>query len=452
LIPPTSRPPDLIAAIATPPGRGGIGVIRVSGPGAEALGLTLTGRTLKPRHATHAAFIDSGQQPIDEGLVLFFPGPHSFTGEDVVELQGHGGPAVLQALLSRCLELGARLAQAGEFTRRAYLNGKLDLAQAEAVADLIDASSREAARSALRSLSGEFSRRIQVLQHGLTELRMRVEASIDFPEEDDVVQVEVARVASGLARTLAALDEVLAAARQGALLREGVNVVLIGQPNVGKSSLMNALAGNEVAIVTEFAGTTRDAIRQEIQIEGVSFHLIDTAGLRTTEDPVEKIGIARAWSAIEQAGIALLLVDAQHGLGSAEQDIVARLPAGIARLSVHNKIDLAGETARVVETGDATEVWLSAKTGAGVALLRRELLRLAGWQPAGEGGFMARARHLAALHRARGHLLDATVLGKQLELQAEELRLAQEALAEITGEFSPDDLLGEIFSRFCIGK
>jgi tRNA modification GTPase len=262
----------------------------------------------------------------------------------------------------------------------------------------------------------------------------------------------MARVASGLARTLAALDEVLAAARQGALLREGVSVVLIGQPNVGKSSLMNALVGDEIAIVTEVAGTTRDAIRQEVQIEGVSFHLIDTAGLRATEDPVEKIGIARAWAAIDQAGIALLLVDAQHGLGSAEQDIVQQLPAGIARLSVHNKIDLAGEAPRVVDTGGAAEVWLSAKTGEGIPLLRRELLCLAGWQPAGEGGFMARARHLAALNRARGHLVQATDLGRQLELQAEELRLVQEALTEITGEFSPDDLLGEIFSRFCIGK
>ena len=427
-------------------------MIRVSGPGAEDLALALTGRKLKPRHAAHVAFLDASDQPLDEGLVLFFPGPHSFTGEDVVELHGHGGPAVQQALLSRCLELGARLAQAGEFTRRAYLNGKLDLAQAEAVADLIDASSQEAARSALRSLSGEFSRQIQTLQSTLTELRMRVEASIDFPEEDDVVQVETARVANGLARTLAALDEVLAVARQGALLREGVNVVLIGQPNVGKSSLMNALAGDEIAIVTEVAGTTRDAIRQEVQIKGVSFHLIDTAGLRATEDPVEKIGIARAWAAIDQAGVALLLMDAQHGLGDAEQDIVARLPAGIARLNVHNKIDLAGEAPRVVATGDAAEVWLSAKTGQGVELLRGELLRLAGWQPAGESGFMARARHLAALNRARGRLQEAAEPGKQLELQAEELRLAQEALSEITGEFTPDVLLGEIFSRFCIGK
>ena len=416
------------------------------------LALALTGRRLKPRHATHVVFLDAAGQSLDEGLVLFFPGPHSFTGEDVVELHGHGGPAVLQALLSRCLELGARLAQAGEFTRRAYLNGKLDLAQAEAVADLIDASSQEAARAALRSLSGEFSRHVRTLQNTLTELRMRVEASIDFPEEDDVVRVEMAQVANGLLRTLAALDEVLAAARQGALLREGVNVVLIGQPNVGKSSLLNALAGDEIAIVTEVAGTTRDAILQEVQIEGVGFHLIDTAGLRATVDPVEKIGIARAWAAIERAGIALLLVDAQHGLGSAEQDIVRRLPAGIARLNVHNKIDLAGEAPRVVQTGDAAEVWLSAKTGEGIPLLRRELLRLAGWQPAGEGGFMARARHLAALNRARSHLLKAAELGEQLELQAEELRLVQGALSEITGEFSPDDLLGEIFSRFCIGK
>ncbi len=427
-------------------------MIRISGHGAEGLALALTGRRLKPRHATHVVFLDAAGQSLDEGLVLFFPGPHSFTGEDVVELHGHGGPAVLQALLSRCLELGARLAQAGEFTRRAYLNGKLDLAQAEAVADLIDASSREAARAALRSLSGEFSRHVRTLQITLTELRMRVEATIDFPEEDDVVRVEMAHVANGLLRTLAALDEVLATAHQGALLREGVNVVLIGQPNVGKSSLLNALAGDEIAIVTEVAGTTRDAILQEVQIEGVGFYLIDTAGLRATVDPVEMIGIARAWAAIERAGIALLLVDAQLGLGNAEQDIVRRLPPGIARLNVHNKIDLTGEAPRVVQTGGAAEVWLSAKTGEGIPLLRRELLRLAGWQPAGEGGFMARARHLAALNRARSHLLKAMELGEQLELQAEELRLVQGSLSEITGEFSPDDLLGEIFSRFCIGK
>lgn len=429
-----------------------MGVIRVSGQGAQALARAMTGRILKPRHATHLKFLDAGGGALDEGLALFFPGPHSFTGEDVLELQGHGGPAVMQALLSRCLELGARLAQAGEFTQRAYLNGKLDLAQAEAVADLINASSQEAARSALRSLTGEFSRRVQTLLAGLIELRMRVEASIDFPEEEDVVQVEKEKVKAGLAQSLAALDAVLASARQGALLQEGVSVVLIGQPNVGKSSLMNALAGDEVAIVTDIAGTTRDAIRQDVHIEGVAFHLIDTAGLHETVDPVEKIGIARTWAAVEQAAIALLLVDAQHGLGAGERTILQQLPEGIARLTVHNKIDLASEPPRLDKSLHGAEVWLSAKTGHGMALLKRELLCLAGWRPTGEGSFMARSRHLAALDRARSHLERASGLGNQLELQAEEFRQAQQSLSEITGEFTPDDLLGEIFSRFCVGK
>jgi len=427
-------------------------VIRVSGPGAQELARAIAGRSLKPRYATHVKFLDAGDHALDEGLALFFPGPHSFTGEDVLELQGHGGPAVMQAVLSRCLELGARLAQAGEFTRRAYLNGKLDLAQAEAVADLIDASSLEAARSALRSLTGEFSRRIHALLESLIELRMRVEASIDFPEEEDVVRAEKEKVKTGLALTLAALDDVLSSARRGALLREGVNVVLIGQPNVGKSSLMNALAEDEVAIVTDIAGTTRDAIHQEVQIEGLVFHLIDTAGLHETDDTVEKIGIARTWNAIEKASMALLLVDAQHGIGAGEQAILQKLPAGIIRLSVHNKIDLANELPRLVESMGGTEIWLSAKTGQGLALLKQALLRQAGWQPAGEGSFMARARHLDALGRARVHLVNAVVLGDQLEIQAEEFRLAQDALAGITGEFTPDDLLGEIFSRFCVGK
>lgn len=429
-----------------------MGVIRVSGPGTQDLTRAITGRSLKPRYATHVTFLDVSGHALDEGLALFFPGPHSFTGEDVLELQGHGGPAVMQAVLSRCLELGARLAKAGEFTQRAYLNGKLDLAQAEAVADLIDASSQEAARSALRSLTGEFSRRIHTLLESLIELRMRVEASIDFPEEEDVVQVEKEKVKTGLAWTLAALEEVLSSARQGALLKEGVNVVLIGQPNVGKSSLMNALAGDEVAIVTDIAGTTRDAIHQEIQIEGLIFHLIDTAGLHKTDDPVEKIGIARTWTAIEKAAIALLLVDAQHGIGAGEQAILDQLPTGITRLNIHNKIDLANEQPRLEESIHGTEVWLSATTGQGLALLKQTLLRLAGWQPTGEGSFMARARHLAALDRARAHLVNAEVLDDQFELQAEEFRLAQEALAEITGEFTPDELLGEIFSRFCVGK
>ena len=440
---------DTVAAIATAPGRGGVGVIRVSGSGAEGVAKALLGRLPRPRYATLAEFKDAQGQPIDQGLALYFPAPHSYTGESVLELHGHGGPAVLQALLARCLELGARLAEPGEFTRRAYLNGKLDLAQAEAVADLIDAASVEAARSAARSLVGEFSRRVQALQASLTELRMRVEATLDFPEEEDVVAVEAARVKAGLERILADLERVLASAEQGALLREGVHVALIGQPNVGKSSLLNALAGEEVAIVTEIAGTTRDAIRQAVDIEGVPFWLVDTAGLRETDDPVEKLGIARTWAAVEKAGIALLLVDAAHGIGSREDAIIARLPVGIARLTVHNKIDLNRGAPRASEDDG---VWVSAKTGAGMDLLRQALLRLAGWQPAGEGTFLARRRHVRALEDTRAHLRSAARLAGQLELQAEELRLAQEALAAITGEHTPDDLLGEIFSRFCVGK
>lgn len=440
---------DVIAAIATPPGRGGIGVVRVSGGELAALARDLIGGLPKSRHATYTCFLDAAGLPIDQGIALYFPAPHSFTGEHVLELQGHGGPAVMQALLARCQQLGARLAEPGEFTYRAFLNGKLDLAQAESVVDLIDAASAEAARSALHSLTGEFSRRIQAMQARLTELRMRVEASLDFPEEEDVVEAEQAKVRAGIAETLAGLVGVLTAARQGALLRDGVHVALIGQPNVGKSSLMNALAGEEVAIVTEIAGTTRDALRQEIVLEGVGFHLVDTAGLRETEDRVEQMGIARTWAAVERAGIALLLVDSQHGLGEQERAIIQKLPAGVSRITVHNKIDLSGGVARMVP---GPEIWLSAKTGEGVDLLRAELLKTAGWQPAGEGGFMARQRHLDALARAQSRLQAAQAMSGQLELQAEELRLAQEALSEITGELTPDDLLGEIFSRFCIGK
>lgn len=438
-----------ICAIATPLGRGGIGVVRISGGDLTALAVGMIGKLPKPRHASYTHFLDANGEPIDQGIALYFPAPHSFTGETVLELQGHGGPAVMRALLARCQQLGARLAQPGEFTQRAYLNGKLDLVQAESVADLIDAASVEAARSALHSLSGDFSRRVQAMQMRQTELRMRVEASLDFPEEEDVVQAEQGKVRAGIKITLQELNGVLAAAKQGALLRDGVRVALIGQPNVGKSSLMNALAGEEVAIVTEIAGTTRDALHQEIHLQGISFHLIDTAGLRETTDVVEQMGIARTWAAIEQAGIALLLVDSQHGLGEPEQAIIGKLPAGVSRVTVHNKIDLSGETVRAQP--DA-EVWLSAKTGAGLDLLRETLLRLAGWQPAGEGNFMARRRHLDALLRAQTHLQTALALPGQLELQAEELKLAQEALSEITGELTPDDLLGEIFSRFCIGK
>lgn len=437
---------DPIAAIATASGRGGVGVVRISAADVAAFTDGLLGRQLLPRRATFARFRAADGNALDEGIALYFPAPHSFTGEAVLELQGHGGPVVLNLLLQRCVELGARLAEPGEFSRRAFLNGKLDLAQAEAVADLVDAASAEAARSALRSLSGAFSARIHELVEGLTRLRMLVEATLDFPEEE----IDFLDEADAFGQ-LEALDARLAAvrmqARQGALLREGLTVVLIGQPNVGKSSLLNQLAGFEAAIVTEVAGTTRDTVREAIQIHGVPLHVVDTAGLRDTDDPVERLGIARTWAAVEKADVALLLVDAAHGVGAAEAAILARLPA-IARLTVHNKIDVAGEVPRAV--GD--EIWLSARTGAGVDLLRERLLEAAGWQAAGEGAFMARTRHLDALARATRHIAVGRAAAQQLELLAEELRLAQAALSEITGEFTADDLLGEIFSSFCIGK
>jgi len=438
--------PDLIAAIATAPGRGGVGVVRVSGADVAPLAIAVLGRVPEARHATFARFIDGCGGVIDEGIALYFAAPHSFTGEHVLELQGHGGPAVLDLVLQRCVELGARLAEPGEFTRRAYLNGKLDLAQAEAVADLIDAASGEAARSAMRSLSGAFSARIAELVEALTRLRMLVEATLDFPEEE-IDFLQQADAFGRLDRIDASLAAVRAQAKQGALLREGLTVVLIGQPNVGKSSLLNQLAGFEAAIVTEIAGTTRDTVREAIQIRGVPLHIVDTAGLRDTDDPVEQLGIARTWAAVEKADAALLLVDAAHGLGEREAAILARLPA-VARLTIHNKIDVSAEAPRAA--GD--EIWLSAKTGAGVELLRGKLLEAAGWQSAGEGAFMARARHLDALARGAAHLAAARQAATQLELFAEELRLAQAALSDITGEFTADDLLGEIFSKFCIGK
>lgn len=443
---PPPATPDLIAAIATAPGRGGVGVVRISGIDVVPLAQAMLGRLPAPRHATFCRFLDRDGEAIDEGIALHFVAPHSFTGEQVLELQGHGGPVVLNLILQRCLELGARVAAPGEFSRRAFLNGKLDLAQAEAVADLIDAASTEAARSAVRSLAGEFSARIAELVDALTRLRMLVEATLDFPEEE-IDFLQQADAFGRLDRIDASLAAVRAQAKQGALLREGLTVVLIGQPNVGKSSLLNQLAGYEAAIVAEIAGTTRDTVRESIQIQGVPLHIVDTAGLRETDDAVEKLGIARTWAAVEKADVALLLVDAAHGLGENEAAILARLPQ-VTRLTLHNKIDVAGEAPRMA--GD--EIWLSARTGAGVELLRDKLLEAAGWQAAGEDTFMARTRHLDALARAAGHLAVARESAGQLELFAEELRLAQAALSEITGEFTADDLLGEIFSKFCIGK
>jgi tRNA modification GTPase len=439
---------DVIAAIATASGRGGIGIVRVSGPDLKALIRGVVNKTLEPRTARFARFLDAGNNALDEGIALYFPAPHSYTGEHVLELQGHGGPRVLEAVLGRCLELGARLAEPGEFTRRAFLNGKMDLAQAEAVADLIDAASSSAARAATRSLEGAFSRHINALRDALIELRMLVEATLDFPEEEiDFVKASDAR--GRLDSIRQSLNHLRDTARQGALLREGLSVVLIGQPNVGKSSLLNSLAGYEAAIVTEFAGTTRDALREAVQIEGVPLNIIDTAGLRETGDSVERIGIERAWREIEKADVALLLVDAQHGRGPSEERIVARL-GRIPLLTLHNKIDLSGHALGIEDGGDT--LYLSAKTGAGLDLLRRRLLEIAGWQGLEGEVFLARRRHLDALQACAGQLEAAATQTERIELFAEELRLAQQALGRITGEYTADDLLGEIFSRFCMGK
>ncbi|MBF4989592.1 tRNA uridine-5-carboxymethylaminomethyl(34) synthesis GTPase MnmE [Methylophilus sp. QUAN] len=442
---------DTIAAIATAPGAGGIGVVRVSGPLAADIATQILGHCPAPRHAAYLPFLQADTTLIDRGIAIYFPNPHSYTGEDVLELQAHGGTALMQILLARCIECGARHAQAGEFTQRAYLNDKLDLAQAEAVADLINAATVEAARSAVRSLSGEFSHAIQTLLQQLVDLRMYVEACLDFPEEE-IDFITQGRVLEKLQANQAALQHIFHQARQGVLLREGINVVLIGQPNVGKSSLLNALSGEEVAIVTPIAGTTRDTIKSVIQIEGVPLHVIDTAGLRETEDTVEQVGIARTWKAIETAHVALLLVDSQHGIGAQEKAILHKLPPEVKKVWVHNKIDVSRETSRIEKHENEQHAFLSAKTGDGIASLQKTLLEIVGYQPGGEGVFMARARHLQALEEVEQHLDQAMLQMHAAELVAEELRCAQEALGTITGEFTPDDLLGEIFSRFCIGK
>ena len=442
---------DTIAAIATASGAGGIGVVRVSGPLASAIACQILGHCPAPRHAAYLNFKSNNNELIDRGIAIFYPNPHSYTGEDVLELQAHGGTALMQLLLAHCIAVGARQAEPGEFTRRAYLNDKMDLAQAEAVADVINASTVEAARSAMRSLSGEFSNSINAVLAKLINLRMYVEACLDFPEEE-IDFITQGKVAEKLADTAAELSAVFTKAKQGSLLREGVHVVLIGQPNVGKSSLMNALAGEEIAIVTAIAGTTRDTIKSAIQINGVPLHIIDTAGLRETENEVEKYGIARTWRATETADIALLMLDTAHGITNAEKSILDRLPQEIAKIWVHNKIDVSGETPETRILNDETHICLSAKTGQGLDLLKSHLLKLAGYQVSGEGVFMARTRHLEALALVSLHLQSAVTQITSAELVAEELRLAQESLCSITGEFTPDDLLGEIFSKFCIGK
>jgi tRNA modification GTPase len=446
---------DVIAAIATASGYGGIGIVRLSGPELSPFFDGILGARPSPRQARYSDFTDAAGEPLDSGIALYFPAPHSFTGEHVLELQGHGGPAVLQLLLQRCVQLGARLAEPGEFTRRAFLNGRLDLAQAESVADLIEASTSSAARAAVRSLRGEFSARVNRLVEELVVLRTFTEATLDFPDED-VEFLREGDVQHRISALVEAVADILRHAREGKLLRDGLRVALVGQPNVGKSSLLNRLAGEEVAIVTPIAGTTRDTIRQAVQIRGVPLHIIDTAGLREAQDEVERMGIARTWRAVEEADLVLVILDARLGFTHADRAIAGRLPPGVARIVVHNKIDLAGVTASRSCAAAIPEVCLSARTGEGIDLLAETMLESAGSSSEPGESFLARERHVVALREAATHLELAAARAAEepvaIELLAEELRLAQEALAAITGEFTPDDLLGEIFSRFCIGK
>lgn len=442
---------DIIAAIATPSGQGGIGIVRVSGKNLQLLIHAVLGHLPQPRYASFGHFLDENGEMIDQGIAIYFPAPHSYTGEEVLELQGHGGMVIMNLLLARCIAVGARLAEPGEFTLRAFLNGRIDLAQAESVMDVINASTGRAARCAMRSLHGEFSSEIHALVEVLIELRVLVEATLDFSEEETGF-LEQDVFSGKIKAAWDRLQHLLTSARHGNLLREGMHVVLAGQPNAGKSSLMNCLTGEETSIVTEIPGTTRDAIHRSIEIEGILVHLTDTAGLRETIDPVEKMGINRTLSVLEKADLVLLVKDVQEECDPA---ILDNLPDTVPCIQVCNKIDLPGILPRVEFSGKTEKIYLSAKTGAGTDLLRKRLMEVAGWEPAAnEGVFMARSRHLSALNKAESHLQKAIEMTdiRQPELLAEELRLAQHWLSSITGEFTADDLLGKIFAGFCIGK
>ncbi|HHE3507981.1 TPA: tRNA uridine-5-carboxymethylaminomethyl(34) synthesis GTPase MnmE [Pasteurella multocida] len=450
---------ETIVAQATAPGRGGIGILRVSGPKAVEVAHAVLGKCPKPRMADYLPFKDSDGNVLDQGIALYFKAPHSFTGEDVLELQGHGGQVVLDLLLKRILQLeGLRLARPGEFSEQAFLNDKLDLAQAEAIADLIDASSEQAARSALKSLQGEFSNKVNQLVDSVIYLRTYVEAAIDFPDEE-IDFLADGKIEAHLNDIITQLDHVRSEAKQGSILREGMKVVIAGRPNAGKSSLLNALAGREAAIVTDIAGTTRDVLREHIHIDGMPLHIIDTAGLREATDEVERIGIVRAWSEIEQADRILLMLDSTEAdnqdLEKVRSEFLTKLPSNIPVTIVRNKVDLSGEKEGIVEQNGYTVITLSAKTQQGVALLREHLKQSMGYQTNMEGGFLARRRHLEALEQAATHLQQGHVQLTQFyagELLAEELRRVQNHLSEITGQFTSDDLLGNIFSSFCIGK
>ncbi|MFP1822998.1 tRNA uridine-5-carboxymethylaminomethyl(34) synthesis GTPase MnmE [Lonsdalea quercina] len=450
---------DTIVAQATPPGRGGVGILRISGSAASAVAQAVLGKLPRPRYADYLPFMDADGCVLDQGIALWFPNPNSFTGEDVLELQGHGGPVILDLLLKRILTLpGVRIARPGEFSERAFLNDKLDLAQAEAIADLIDASSEQAARSAVNSLQGVFSSRIHQLVDALTHLRIYVEAAIDFPDEE-IDFLSDGKIEAQLNAVIADLNGVRAEARQGSLLREGMKVVIAGRPNAGKSSLLNALAGREAAIVTDIAGTTRDVLREHIHIDGMPLHIIDTAGLRDANDEVERIGIERAWQEIEQADRVLFMVDGTTTEASEPAalwpEFMARLPKTLPITVVRNKADITGETLGIEDMSTHSLIRLSARTGEGVDLLRNHLKESMGFTSSTESGFLARRRHLQALESAAEHLAqgrEQLVSAYAGELLAEELRLSQQALSEITGEFTSDDLLGRIFSSFCIGK
>ncbi len=437
---------DTIAAVATAQGQGGIGIVRISGPASAAFAAEVLGKLPEPRRATYTSFLNENREAIDQGIAIFFPAPNSFTGEDVLELQGHGGPAVLQMILQRCLNLGARLAEPGEFTRRAFLNDKIDLTQAESVADLISATTTEAARSAMRSLQGEFSEEIHALLESLVKLRMRVEAMLDFPEEE-IDDADTCLCRSRLQALKESLQKTLKAAKQGSLLRNGAHIALLGKPNVGKSSLLNRLSGHDVALVSNVPGTTRDVIREAIQIRGIPLHIMDTAGLRESGDEIENMGMARTRQAAEKADLILLLLDASNGRMMEDEEIISGLPRDIPHLLVCNKADLLGKDSR-----RGPGIYVSAKSGEGMDELRDEILRMIGWRHQEGGSFIARERHLAALNETMSHVDRAFDVLQNPELLAEELRMGQQALNSITGRFSPDDLLGEIFSHFCIGK
>lgn len=447
-----------IIAIATAPGRGGIGVVRVSGPHLGPFIFNLLGRHLTPRYAHYLPFPDKNALAIDQGIAIYFQSPHSYTGEDVLELQGHGGPAVMQQLLRRCLTVGAdfnmRLASPGEFTQRAFLNDKIDLAQAEAVSDLIDATSEAAARAAASSLSGIFSERVNQLASTIVQLRMLVEATLDFPEEE-IEFLEKYQARSKLDLIQQDLDHIISQSRQGLVLREGLHVVLAGEPNVGKSSLLNALAGEELAIVTDIAGTTRDKVSQVLHLDGVPITIIDTAGLRETTDVIEAIGISKSWDEIKKADVVLHLMDATKPTAHLDDKIESSRSRQSIVLQVMNKIDLI-DLLDSAKTPSKDSIGISARTGKGLDQLKKKLLEIAGWNPGHESPWLARQRHVDALEQARMHLLlaqeHAAENDRVLDLFAEELRLAHDALGSITGKMTPDDLLGEIFSRFCIGK